>query len=123
MERIKNLLTWITVEPIELLYVLMFTTSNIVRDNLILDKICLLNLKYSDESCYNLTHGLPVDKNVTDTVQSQAANIEVWDGILVALPAVIFSLFVGAWSDSNGRKGSFSRTSKHACKTKHANPF
>ena len=39
MDKILRLLTWITVEPIELFYVLMFTTSNVVRDNLILDKV------------------------------------------------------------------------------------
>ena len=61
-------------------------------------------MKYSEETCYNITHGLPTDKNVSDYVQNEATNIEVVDGILSALPAVIFSLFVGAWSDSNGRK-------------------
>ena len=61
-------------------------------------------MKYSEETCYNITHGLPTDKNISDSVQNEATNIEVVDGILSALPAVIFCLFVGAWSDSNGRK-------------------
>ena len=82
----------------------MFTTSNVVRDNLILDKVCLLDMKYSKQACYNLTHGLQTEKNISDTVQNKAANLEMVDGILVALPAIIFSLFVGAWSDANGRK-------------------
>lgn len=101
---VKRLVSWITVEPVELFYVLMFTTSNVVRDNLFLDKVCLLDLKIDPEACYNLTHGIRIDKNISDAVQDKAASLEVIDGILVAIPALIFSLFVGAWSDVNGRK-------------------
>ena len=88
-------INWITVEPVEFLYVLMFTLSNVVRDNLFLDKVCLLDFKFSPESCYNLTHGQEVHKNISDAVQSSVTDLEVLDGILVALPALVFSLFVG----------------------------
>ena len=98
-QRIRISWSWITVEPVEFLYVLMFTLSNVVRDNLFLDKVCLLDFKFSDESCYNLTHGQEVNKNVSDVVQARVTDLEVLDGIFIALPALIFSLFVGAWSD------------------------
>ena len=104
MDQARRLVSWITVEPVELLYVLMFTTSNVVRDNLFLDKVCLLDLDYSKEACYNLTHGIKTNKSISDDVQNHATDLEVIDGILVAIPAVLFSLFVGAWSDANGRK-------------------
>lgn len=104
MDLAKRAVSWITVEPVELLYVLMFTTSNVVRDNLFLDKVCMLDMQFPQEACYNLTHGLPVDSNVRDTVQKRVTDLEVIDGILVAIPALVFSLFVGAWSDSKGRK-------------------
>lgn len=48
----------ITVEPVEFLYCLMFTTSNVVRDNLFLEKVCRLDMNYTEEFCYNLTHGV-----------------------------------------------------------------
>ena len=83
-----RLVSWITVEPVELFYVLMFTTSNVVRDNLILDKICLLDMKYSPEACYNLTHGNPTEDAIKINVQNKAADLEVIDGILMALPSV-----------------------------------
>ena len=102
--RLKSWISWITVEPVEFFYVLMFTTSNVVRDNLILDKMCILDLHFDPNLCYNLTHGIQVDKNMSDMVQDRAASLEVIDGILVAIPAVLFSLFVGAWSDARGRK-------------------
>ena len=104
LQCLARIVSWITVEPVELFYVLMFTTSNVVRDNLILDKICLLDLKYPSDACYNLTHGGAIDNEIKVAVQNKAADLEVIDGILVALPAVLFSLFVGAWSDANGRK-------------------
>ena len=37
-------------------------------------------------------------------MQKVVADLEVYDGILVALPSVIFCLFLGAWSDTHGRK-------------------
>jgi MFS family permease len=103
-QRARALVSWITVEPVEFLYCLMFSVSNVVRDNLFLDKVCLLDLKYSEETCYNLTHGQDVGKNITNAVQSKVADLEIIDGILMAIPAVLFCLFVGAWSDANGRK-------------------
>ena len=39
LEYLLRLVTWITVEPVEFLYCLMFTTSNIVRDNLFILKV------------------------------------------------------------------------------------
>ena len=101
-QRIRISWSWITVEPVEFLYVLMFTLSNVVRDNLFLDKVCLLDFKFSEESCYNLMHGQEVNKNVSDVVQARVTDLEVLDGIFIALPALIFSLFVGAWSDRYG---------------------
>lgn len=104
LRRLRRLVSWITVEPVEFLYCLMFTTSIVVRDNLFLDKVCLMDAKYPADFCYNLTHGGSVDKNMSSHVQSRVADLEVIDGVLVALPAVIFCLFVGAWSDTHGRK-------------------
>ena len=71
---------------------------------ILLDKMCILDLQFDPDVCYNLTHGIRIDKNMSDRVQNSAASLEVFDGILVALPAVLFSLFVGAWSDARGRK-------------------
>jgi len=43
---VRYALSWITVEPVEFLYCLMFTTSNVVRDNLFILKVCQLDLGY-----------------------------------------------------------------------------
>ena len=93
----RNTWSWITVEPVEFLYVLMFTLSSVVRDNLFLDKVCLLDFDYPEDACYNLTHGQEVNKNISDTVQARVTDLEVLDGIFVAIPALVFSLFVGTY--------------------------
>ena len=50
--------SYVTVEPVEFMYCLMTTTSYVVRDNLFLEKVCRLDMNYSEEVCYNLTHGV-----------------------------------------------------------------
>ena len=64
----------------------------------------MLDKNYPKEVCHNMTHGLPVEDDFTENVQKRVADLEVYDGILVALPSVIFCLFLGAWSDTHGRK-------------------
>ena len=51
-----------------------------------------------------MTHGLSVDDEYLEEVQKTVTDLEVYDGILVAIPSVIFCLFLGAWSDTHGRK-------------------
>ena len=51
-----------------------------------------------------MTHGLSVNDDYLEAVQTKVADLEIYDGILVALPSVIFCLFLGAWSDTHGRK-------------------
>jgi MFS family permease len=67
--------------------------------------VCLLDKKYPEEVCYNMTHGLSLDNDTyLEEVQKTVTDLEIYDGILVALPSVIFCLFLGAWSDTHGRK-------------------
>ena len=66
--------------------------------------VCVLDKKYPEEVCYNMTHGLSVDDDYVEEVQKTVADLEVYDGILVALPSVIFCLFLGTWSDTHGRR-------------------
>ena len=44
----KILWNWITVEPVQFLYCLMFTTCFIVRDNLFIEKVCVLDFHHSE---------------------------------------------------------------------------
>ena len=104
-KKLFRLISWITVEPVQFLYCLMFTTCNIVRDNLFTEKVCILDLGYSEELCSNLTKDTSsVNDSIVAEIQDRVAELEAWDGFLVAVPSVFFCLFVGTWSDYNGRK-------------------
>ena len=117
----------ITVEPVEFIYCVMFSMSAVVRDNLFIDKgkstqptkanwckdrfqstvnisVCRLDMRYDNETCYNMTHsGRTYNQSAYSEVKAVTTNLEVYDGILVALPSVIFCLFLGSWSDAHGR--------------------
>ena len=67
--------------------------------------VCSLDLQYDDETCYNMTHsGRIPNATALDEVKKLTTNLEVYDGVLVSIPSVIFCLFLGSWSDANGRK-------------------
>lgn len=63
------------------------------------EKACRLDCGYDEETCYNLTHDdtVDVDDDIVEDVQKRVSEIELWDGVLFALPAIIFVLFVGTW--------------------------
>ncbi len=66
---LSRCVSWITVEPVEFLYCLMFTTSNIVRDNLFILKVCRLDFGYSEAVCLNYTENGEVDDDVQERIQ------------------------------------------------------
>ena len=65
-----------------------------------IDKVCRVNLNISQEICDNLTYYNASEKEV----QVVTANLGMYQSILTAIPAIITSLFLGPWSDTNGRK-------------------
>ena len=60
--------------------------------------------KHPIQQCKNMTNGGFGNQDDIDNVQKQVADLEVISSILPILPAAIFCLFLGAWSDSHGRK-------------------
>ena len=89
---------WITVEPVslkmdylsdnastlrfrsqvEFLYCLMFTTSNVVRSNLFIDKVCRNDFNYTDEVCSNLYE----NKEEQIAVQKYTSTLQAYNGVL-----------------------------------------
>jgi len=59
---------------------------------------------FSEAICTNYTRHGEVEDDVKEAVQDRVADLELWDGVLVALPSAFFCLFVGNWSDFHGRK-------------------
>ena len=73
---------------------------NFVFQNILIEKVCLVNLKYDPVICSNLTNF----KDNEAEVEKITASISMYLDILYTIPAIIVSLFVGPWSDVNGRK-------------------
>ena len=51
-----------------------------------------------------MTNGGSANEEDVENVQKMVADLEIYNSILPILPATIFCLFVGAWSDTHGRK-------------------
>ena len=68
--------------------------------NLIIDLACYNNLNYSYDVCSNLS----AHNNEQIAVQKLVATVTMYGSILSAIPGIIICLFVGPWSDTNGRK-------------------
>ena len=61
---------------------------------------CYNNLNYSKSICTNLSE----HKDEQFAIQQLVATMTMYHSILCSIPGIIVCLFVGPWSDSNGRK-------------------
>ena len=65
-----------------------------------IDLACYNNLNYTKAICTNLS----AHENEQIAVQKLVAIITMYQSILSSIPGIIVCLFIGPWSDSNGRK-------------------
>ena len=100
--RIKNILRNISVEPIFILYMLTFSTYNIVLQNLMIEKACKVNLNQTASVCDNLQE--PENVDIQNDVQKLVTNINMYKNFCSTIPAFLFVSFIGPMSDSLGRK-------------------
>ena len=68
--------------------------------NLVIDLACYNNLNYSAEICTNLS----AHQAEQIEVQKLVATMTMYQSILSSIPGIIVCLFIGPWSDTNGRK-------------------
>lgn len=97
---ILHFIAGLKIEVVMFMYMFSSVLRMVSTTTLIMDKVCLSNLNFSQEVCSNLA-GNPVQKN---QVEKLANNISVGHGMIMMLPACIISAFIGAWSDKYGRK-------------------
>ena len=90
----------ITLEPVMLFYGVIRSIDRIANSQLLLDKTCLNDFGFDQEICDDLVHW----KENNTVVQNEVAQYEVYESIVDHLFPVIFSFFLGSWSDSFGRK-------------------
>ncbi|XP_023937039.1 proton-coupled folate transporter [Bicyclus anynana] len=98
----------VTVEPYVICYVLPSVLAGLAVQNLCLEKSCLVNLKYDEDTCSHIMQGRT--HNYTEqekNVQKMVAGMTAWSFPLqTALPGIL-TLFVGAWSDRTGNRKNF----------------
>jgi len=90
----------ITLEPIVFLYTLSVGLNEIIRSNLIIDKICESKLNQSNDICSNLTH----HDDIEIEVQKHVTDYEALYSSISFGPKILFALLAGTWSDKYGRK-------------------
>lgn len=95
-----KLFSFITLEPAVFLCSLGFGIQMIIAQNLIIEKVCSVNLGFNASICANLSN----HKAEQEQVQETTATIAMYQSVLSAVPGVIISLFLGPWSDAHGRK-------------------
>ena len=85
--------------------------------------MCLVNFKLNATLCdpkYNATSdnsssieslllesdddAMSPSSSVTDRVQSYVSTLKIYESVINTLPAIIFALVLGPWSEKNGRK-------------------
>ena len=100
LKLIKEFFRNITVEPIYLTFSMSFGLYAIVSSELYIQKVCKVNLNYSEEICDNIQE----HKEEQVEVQKYVSTLKIYNSLLQSAPSVIFVLFAGPWSDTNGRK-------------------
>eukprot|EP00092_Neocalanus_flemingeri_P040034 GFUD01043604.1.p1 GENE.GFUD01043604.1~~GFUD01043604.1.p1 ORF type:complete len:483 (+),score=90.62 GFUD01043604.1:175-1623(+) len=98
------------VEPVQLLYVLMFSVSLVPMDRIYIDKVCQVNLKdwihslnLTTDVCQHLTKNASLAK-VQNRTQEIVSELKTYEGVMMSVPAIVFSLFAGSYSDQVGRR-------------------
>lgn len=95
----------ITVEPLLTLYIIANILTAFSAQNLYLEKACRVNLNFGDEICSALARR--ETQNFTSQeiqVQKLVASMNGWKMIVQTFIPCLMILFVGSWSDRNGRR-------------------
>lgn len=102
IEKVKNIFRNITVEPLRFFHAVPVFFSNLAIQNLILEKACRVNLKYSDEVCTALISSQTEDFKVAEmNVQKLVASMSVWTNPLRSSIPALLIMFIGSWSYQN----------------------
>jgi len=89
----------ITVEPAIFLQTFCWGLQSVISQDLMIAKICR-DFGYNQTVCGDINNHT-MSENV---VQEEVTKLNMKLSMLTALPSIVLGLFVGAWSDRNGRK-------------------
>ena len=78
----------------------MFGYLEFLFQNLVIDKVCRVNLEFNSTICDDLTSF----KDAQTEVQQIASTVSMYMTIFGTIPTIFTSLILGPWSDGRGRK-------------------
>jgi len=91
----------LTVEPVAFLYFAAILVQSIVVQNLFLKKACSVNFNFNSSVCESHNH--TVETKEDDDIQRYVTNLSMCASLIENIPSVLIVLFLGPWSDRNGR--------------------
>ncbi|CAM1314038.1 Uncharacterised protein g6421 [Pycnogonum litorale] len=100
---IYRFVTNITVEPMIFFYALGWSILGISTINLLETKICFLDKNYGDEICNGFLTNDSL-KPYKKEIQKYMANYSTIIQYIQDIPALLWCLVIGEWSDKHGRK-------------------
>lgn len=73
--------------------------------NLYLEKTCYVNFQLNTSECNaQHNHTSETDSEHATKIQKYVSNLNIYSSFIENIPSVIFVLFLGPWSEKNGRK-------------------
>nr|CAH0103279.1 unnamed protein product [Daphnia galeata] len=94
----------ITVEPVGFLFVFASIIQGVVIQNLYLDKTCVVNFQLNLSDCSAHNHTSEIDSGHATEIQKYVSNLNIYGSLIENVPSIILVLFLGPWSERNGRK-------------------
>merc|ERR1711953_1331093 len=94
-EKFNKLKFPITIEPLVCLYTISVGLNEIIRSNLIIDKICQNKLNFTKEICANLSDY----EDIQVDVQKHVTDYEALYSSISFVPKLVYALLAGTWSD------------------------
>ena len=99
-QKVRDFFSQITIEPVFLLFSFNLGFYIIVAKNLYIDKVCKVNLNFTEEICDNIQE----HKEEQIQVQQYVSSLQAYNSVIQAIFPCIFALFAGPWSDRHGRR-------------------
>ena len=70
--------------------------------NLYLSKVCIVNFHLNSSDCGPQNH--TIESEHSTDIQKYVSNLNIYASLIENIPSVILVLFIGPWSERNGRK-------------------
>ena len=99
IQKLRGCSEIITIEPAIFLQTFTWGLASVIGQNLLIAKQCH-DLRYSSQICGDIEN----HPKVEDEVETKVSELNMISTMLSALPCIVVALFIGPWSDRNGRK-------------------